>query len=77
MYARRRSRHLVANEELNSGLGRRQCATDRILPSLAAEVAERLAGGFLLSSRSVCVPPVFRVGKRSETVRFGLGRHCA
>lgn len=34
------------------------------------------AGGFFLRSRSACVPLVFRVGKRSETVRFGLGRHC-
>ena len=32
------------------------------------------AGGFYLRSRSACVPLVFRVGRRSATVRFGLGR---
>jgi hypothetical protein len=35
------------------------------------------AGGFHLRSRSACVPLVFRVGRRSATVRFGLGRRCA
>jgi hypothetical protein len=34
------------------------------------------AGGFYLRSRSGCVPLVFRVGRRSATVRFGIGRHC-
>jgi hypothetical protein len=34
------------------------------------------AGGFLLRSRSACVPLVFRVGARTETVRFGVGRRC-
>lgn len=34
------------------------------------------AGGFRLSSPSACVPLVFRVGRRSATVRFGLGRTC-
>ncbi len=34
------------------------------------------AGGFYLKSRSACVPLVFSVGKRSATVRFGLGRAC-
>jgi hypothetical protein len=34
------------------------------------------AGGFHLRSRSACVPLVFRVGRRSTTVRFGLGRRC-
>ncbi len=34
------------------------------------------AGGFLLRSRSACVPLVFTVGKRSATVRFGLARAC-
>ena len=34
------------------------------------------AGGFFLRSRSVCVPLIFRVGQRSETVRFGIGRRC-
>jgi hypothetical protein len=34
------------------------------------------AGGFFLRSRSACVPLVFRVGNRRETVRFGVGRRC-
>ena len=34
------------------------------------------AGGFFLRSRAACVPLVFRVGTRSATVRFGLGRRC-
>jgi hypothetical protein len=34
------------------------------------------AGGFLLRSRSACVPLTFRVGRRSATVRFGIGRTC-
>ena len=35
------------------------------------------AGGFYLRSRSACVPLVFRVGRQSATVRFGVGRRCA
>jgi hypothetical protein len=35
------------------------------------------AGGFSLRSRSACVPVIFRVGRRSATVRFGIGRMCA
>jgi len=34
------------------------------------------AGGFYLRSPSACLPLVFRVGRRSETVRFGIGRRC-
>jgi hypothetical protein len=34
------------------------------------------AGGFLLSSRSACVPLVVRLGARTATVRFGVGRRC-
>lgn len=34
------------------------------------------SGGFYLRSRSACVPLLFRVGGRSATVRFGLGRRC-
>jgi hypothetical protein len=34
------------------------------------------AGGFYLRSRSACLPLIFRVGSRSTTVRFGLGRRC-
>lgn len=35
------------------------------------------AGGFYLSSRSACVPLIFRVGTRVATVRFGVGERCA
>jgi hypothetical protein len=34
------------------------------------------SGGFNLRSRSACVPLLFRVGQRSQTVRFGLGKRC-
>jgi hypothetical protein len=34
------------------------------------------AGGFLLRSRAACVPLTFRVGSRTATVRFGVGRRC-
>lgn len=34
------------------------------------------SGGFHLRMRSACVPLIFAVGHRSETVRFGLGRRC-
>lgn len=33
-------------------------------------------GGFYRRPRSVCVPIVFHVGDRTETVRFGLGKRC-
>jgi len=34
------------------------------------------AGGFALRSSSACVPLLVRVGDRTATVRFGLGRRC-
>jgi hypothetical protein len=34
------------------------------------------AGGFLLRSKSACIPLVFAVGNRRATLRFGIGRHC-
>jgi hypothetical protein len=34
------------------------------------------AGGFQLRSRSACAPLIFRVGQRTATVRFGVGRTC-
>jgi hypothetical protein len=34
------------------------------------------AGGFYLRSAGGCLPLTFRVGHRSATVRFGLGRRC-
>jgi hypothetical protein len=43
----------------------------------APKMGNAYAGGFRLRSRSACVPLIFRVGKRSETVRFGLGRRCS
>jgi hypothetical protein len=35
------------------------------------------AGGFFLRSRAACVPLVVRVGARTATVRFGVGKRCA
>jgi hypothetical protein len=35
------------------------------------------AGGFYLRSPSACVPLIFRVGRQSANLRFGVGRHCA
>ena len=35
------------------------------------------AGGFFLRSPSACVPLVFHIGSRSQTVRFGIGRRCS
>jgi hypothetical protein len=34
------------------------------------------AGGFLLRSRSACVPLEFTMGDRRAVVRFGIGRRC-
>jgi hypothetical protein len=34
------------------------------------------SGGFMLRTRSACVPLVFAVGDRRATLRFGIGRHC-
>ena len=39
-------------------------------------VGNAYAGGFYLRARSGCVPLTFRVGRRSATVRFGVGRRC-
>jgi hypothetical protein len=41
-----------------------------------AAVGHAYAGGFFLRARASCVPILFRVGARSATVRFGLGRRC-
>jgi hypothetical protein len=54
-------------------------STLRIAPCeafLPPKVWNAYAGGFYLRSRSACVPLVFRVGRREQTVRFGLGRRC-
>jgi hypothetical protein len=45
-------------------------------PPWESKVWNAYAGGFLLRSRSACVPLIFRVGKRSATVRFGLAQAC-
>jgi hypothetical protein len=39
-------------------------------------VGNAYAGGFYLRSRAACVPLVFRVGDRSATLHFGIGRRC-
>lgn len=41
-----------------------------------AHVGNAYAGGFYLRSKSACLPLIFRVGRRSATVRFGVGRRC-
>ena len=41
-----------------------------------AHVGHAYAGGFLLRAPSACIPLIFRVGKRSATVRFGVGQRC-
>jgi hypothetical protein len=33
-------------------------------------------GGFQLRARAACVPLTFRVGDRTATVRFGVGKRC-
>ena len=35
------------------------------------------AGGFYTRTPSECVPLTFKVGRRTQTVRFGIGRSCA
>jgi hypothetical protein len=45
-------------------------------PPLEDKPWNAYAGGFLLRSRAACVPLVFQVGNRSQTVRFGVGRRC-
>jgi len=54
-----------------------------IVPSLrltgcdrGRNVGHAYAGGFYLRSPSACLPLIFRVGSRTATVRFGLGRRC-
>lgn len=42
----------------------------------AAGIGHAYAGGFYLRSLSACVPLIFSVGKRTATVRFGLGQSC-
>jgi hypothetical protein len=34
------------------------------------------AGGIYTTSPATCVPHVFRIGARSQTVSFGIGRRC-
>ena len=41
-----------------------------------ATVGHAYAGGFFLRARASCVPLLVKVGRRSATVRFGLGRRC-
>jgi hypothetical protein len=39
-------------------------------------VGNAYSGGFYLRAPSACVPLIFRVGGRTTTVRFGVGRRC-
>ena len=45
-------------------------------PQHGAQSWNAYAGGFLLRSRSACVPLVIRVGQRAATARVGVGRRC-
>jgi hypothetical protein len=45
-------------------------------PSGREKPGNAYAGGFYLRSPAACVPLIFRVGNRTETVRFGVGRRC-
>jgi hypothetical protein len=45
-------------------------------PSSSLGDCNPYAGGFLLKTRSACVPLTFRVGDRAATVRFGVGKRC-
>jgi len=45
-------------------------------PSSSLGVWNPYSGGFYLRSRSACVPLTFRVGNRTATVRFGVGKRC-
>jgi hypothetical protein len=46
-------------------------------PSSALGDWNPYTGGFYLRARAACVPLTFRVGTRSATVRFGVGKRCA
>ena len=41
-----------------------------------ARVWDGYAGGFYLRSAAACVPLVFRIGDRSATILFSVGRRC-
>ena len=44
---------------------------------LPARVWNAYAGGFYLRDRSACVPLIFRVGRRTRVIRFGIGGTCS
>jgi len=71
----RRWRNRVAigwgNAEMVSALRIASCP-----PSSSLGAWNPYAGGFYLRSRSACVPLTFRVGSRTATVRFGVGKRC-
>ncbi len=46
-------------------------------PSSALGDWNPYTGGFYLRSRAACVPLTFRVGDRTATVRFGVGKRCS
>jgi hypothetical protein len=57
-----------------------RCSTKYELRGKDASGAQKMgnaySGGFHLRLRSACVPLIFHVGQRTETVRFGVGRRC-
>jgi hypothetical protein len=69
-----RSRAAISWGDSAIGSGLRIASCPAFLPP---EVWNAYAGGFYLRSRSACVPLTFRVGRRTQTVRFGLAKHCA
>ena len=45
-------------------------------PAYGRDVWNAYSGGFHVRSRTACARLIVRVGQRSRTVRFGLGRRC-
>lgn len=39
-------------------------------------IGNAYSGGFYLRSSSACLPLTFRIGTRTTTIRFGIGRKC-
>jgi hypothetical protein len=60
----------------NSGVVASSMRVARCPPTDEKKLWNAYAGGFLLRSRSACLPLHFQVGNRRATVRFGLGKRC-
>jgi hypothetical protein len=66
---RRRVAITWGNSQIVSALRFRPCP-------IAGKTWNAYAGGFYLRSRTACVPLIFRAGRRTAVVRFGVGRRC-